>query len=49
MTERVAMYLLCEPMFEIVAGGFAFGSMISIPAILLGYAIGKALSLVDNT
>lgn len=28
---------------------FGLGSVVSITAILLGYAIGKALSLVDNT
>lgn len=47
MTERV-MDLMEGPMTELMLHGFGMGSIIAITAILLGYAINRALSLVDN-
>lgn len=47
MTETV-VGLLYEPMFCLISNGFAIGSIVSIIAGMLGYAITKALSLVDN-
>lgn len=48
MTEAVTIFLY-ERIPRIISAGFGMGSFVAISAILLGYAIGKALSLVDNT
>ncbi len=48
MTEAV-VDLLYEPMFCLISNGFAIGSIVSVISGLLGYAVTKALSLVDNT
>lgn len=45
--ERV-MNLMEGPMVELILDAFGLGGTVSIMAILLGYAISKALSLVDN-
>lgn len=48
MTEAVVT-LLYEPVFCLISGGFAIGSIVSAVSGLLGYAVTRALSLVDNT
>lgn len=47
MTETVISFI-DEMIPRIIGAGFGTGSFIVITAILLGYAIGKALSLVDK-
>lgn len=47
MTERV-MNLLEKSMINLTLDAFSLGAIVSITAILLGYAINKALSFVDN-
>ncbi|MCX4274103.1 MAG: hypothetical protein OSJ71_17920 [Acetatifactor sp.] len=46
MTERV-MELLEGPMIDFTLDAFSLGAIVSIIAILLGYAVSKALSLID--
>lgn len=47
MTETV-ISIMSDMIPRIIAVGFGNGGVVSITATLLGYAIGKALSLVDN-
>lgn len=47
MTERV-MEFLEGSMINFTLDAFSLGATVSIIAILLGYAINKALSFVDN-
>lgn len=47
MTKTVAD-ILYGPMLDILSMGFGIGSIVSIIAGLLSYAVTKALSLVDN-
>lgn len=47
MTKAVAD-LLYGPMFDLMGNGFSIGSIVSVIAIILSYAINKAMSLVDN-
>lgn len=48
MTETVIGFIH-EMIPQMIGAGFGIGSFVAIAAILLGYAINKALSLVDNT
>lgn len=48
MTEQLSE-LFTHYMSEIVAVGIGTGTVLGLIAILGGYAISKALSLVDNT
>lgn len=46
MTEKV-MEFLEGPMIDLTLDAFSLGAIVSIIAILLGYAVSKALSLID--
>lgn len=48
MTEQLSV-LMKEYMSGLIAIGFGTGTVLGLIAILGGYAIAKALSLVDNT
>ncbi len=45
--EKV-MEFIGEHMPRLIGTGIGYGSLVSLSAILLGYAISKALSLVDD-
>lgn len=45
--ERVTEFI-SEYMPQLIGVGIGYGSLLSLTAILLGYAISKALSLVDD-
>lgn len=47
MTEKV-LNLLEGPMINFTLDAFSLGAVVSIIAILLGYAINRALGFVDN-